>query len=113
MKIQLLTKLGTALAIVSVLTACGTSQENALVTAKQNKKLNILYIMSDDHTRQGVGAYGGLLSSLDPTPTIDALAGEGTRFDNVFVTNSICTPSRASIITGQYSQTNGALDLQE
>ncbi len=111
MKKQRLTKLGTILVFVSVLSACGTSQEKTVITAKPNKKLNILYIMSDDHTRQAIGAYGGILSSLNPTPTIDALAGEGTRFDNVFVTNSICTPSRASIITGQYSQTNGALDL--
>jgi len=64
-----------------------------------------------DHTSQAIGAYGGRLASLNPTPTIDALAAEGTRFDNVFVTNSICTPSRAAIITGQYSQTNGVLDL--
>jgi len=114
MNIQTLSKAGLAVAIVSALTACGTNQE---LTAQQplvteaKKKLNILYIMSDDHTRQGIGVYGGLLASLNPTPTIDALASEGTRFDNVFVTNSICTPSRASIITGQYSQTNGALDL--
>jgi arylsulfatase A-like enzyme len=72
---------------------------------------NILFIMSDDHTRQAIGAYGGRLAELNPTPTIDTLATEGTRFDNVFVTNSICTPSRAAIITGQYSQTNGVLDL--
>ena len=72
---------------------------------------NILFIMSDDHTSQAIGAYGGRLAGLNPTPTIDSLAAEGTRFDNVFATNSICTPSRASIITGQYSQTNGVLDL--
>jgi arylsulfatase A-like enzyme len=74
-------------------------------------KPNILFIMSDDHTTQAIGAYGGRLAALDPTPAIDRLAEEGTRFDRVFVTNSICTPSRASIITGQYSQTNGVLDL--
>lgn len=111
MKNQLLTKLGTAIALVSALSACNGSQEDTVAAVSPEKKLNILYIMSDDHTRQAIGAYGGILSSLDPTPTIDALASEGTRFDNVFVTNSICTPSRASIITGQYSQTNGALDL--
>jgi len=111
MKIQLFAKLVTSVAVVSILSACGSNQKEAVIVEKETKKLNILYIMSDDHTRQGVGAYGGILSSLDPTPTIDALASEGTRFDNVFVTNSICTPSRASIITGQYSQTNGALDL--
>ncbi len=72
---------------------------------------NILYIMSDDHTSQAIGAYGGRLAKLNPTPNIDRLASEGMRFDRVFCTNSICTPSRASILTGQYPQTNGVTDL--
>ncbi|MEM0927365.1 MAG: sulfatase-like hydrolase/transferase, partial [Planctomycetota bacterium] len=72
---------------------------------------NILFIMSDDHTTQAIGAYGGRLASLNATPTIDSLAAEGMRFDRVFCNNSICVPSRASIITGQYPQTNGVLDL--
>jgi arylsulfatase A-like enzyme len=72
---------------------------------------NILYIMADDHTTQAIGAYGSRLAELNPTPRIDALANNGVRFDRVFCNNSICTPSRASIITGQYSQTNGVLDL--
>lgn len=72
---------------------------------------NILFIMSDDHTTQAVGAYGSRLASLNPTPNIDRLAARGMRFDRVFCNNSICTPSRASIITGQYPQTNGVLDL--
>ena len=75
------------------------------------QQFNVLFIMSDDHTSQAIGAYGGRLAELNPTPTIDELAALGTRFDNVFATNAICTPSRASIITGQYSQTNGVLDL--
>ncbi len=72
---------------------------------------NILYIMSDDHTSQAVGAYGGRLAKLNPTPTIDRLAKEGMRFDNVYCTNSICTPSRACVITGQYPHVNGVYDL--
>ncbi|MFB9295974.1 sulfatase family protein [Persicitalea jodogahamensis] len=72
---------------------------------------NIIYIMSDDHTSQAIGAYGERLASLNPTPNIDKLAKEGMLFENAFCTNSICTPSRANIITGQYSQTNGVLDL--
>jgi N-acetylglucosamine-6-sulfatase len=76
-----------------------------------NQKPNILFIMSDDHTTQAIGAYGGRLAKLNPTPTIDSLAKNGMRFDRVFCNNSICTPSRASIITGQYPQTNGVLDL--
>ena len=72
---------------------------------------NILFIMSDDHTTQAIGAYGSRLAKLNPTPNIDALAHNGMRFDRVFCNNSICTPSRASIITGQYPQKNGVLDL--
>lgn len=72
---------------------------------------NILFIMSDDHTTQAIGAYGSRLAALNPTPTIDTLARNGMRFDRVYCNNSICTPSRASIITGQYSQRNGVLDL--
>ena len=78
---------------------------------KEDPKPNILFIMSDDHTSQAFGIYGSRLASLNPTPNLDMIASEGMIFDNVFCTNSICTPSRASIITGQYSQTNGVLDL--
>jgi len=74
-------------------------------------KPNILFIMSDDHTAQAIGAYATLLKSLNPTPTIDTLAKEGICFDNAFCTNSICTPSRACIITGQYDHVNGVFDL--
>ncbi|MGB7323727.1 MAG: sulfatase [Rubripirellula sp.] len=72
---------------------------------------NILFIMSDDHTAQAVGAYATLLKELDPTPTIDTLAADGICFDNAFCTNAICTPSRACIITGQYDHINGVFDL--
>ncbi len=75
------------------------------------QKPNILYIMSDDHCAQAIGAYKMRLASLNPTPAIDRIAKEGMLFENAFCTNSICTPSRASIITGQYGQTNGVLDL--
>ena len=67
--------------------------------------------MSDDHTSQAIGAYGKRFAKLNPTPTIDRLAKEGMLFENVFCTNSICTPSRASIMTGQYSHINGVRDL--
>lgn len=75
------------------------------------KKPNILFIMSDDHTTQAVGAYATLLKELNPTPTIDTLADEGIVFDNAYCTNAICTPSRACIITGQYNHNNGVFDL--
>jgi arylsulfatase A-like enzyme len=77
----------------------------------ETKKPNIIYIMADDHTTQGFGVYGSRLASLNPTPTIDRIGKEGIIFDNAFCTNSICTPSRASIMTGQYGQVNGVKDL--
>jgi len=77
----------------------------------KKRRPNILFIMSDDHAAHAIGAYGGRLASLNPTPNIDRLAKEGLLFENCFCTNSICTPSRATIMTGQYSQTNGVLDL--
>ncbi|MDF1756104.1 MAG: sulfatase [Verrucomicrobiales bacterium] len=81
------------------------------VSADDKERPNILFIMSDDHTTQAVGAYATLLKDLDPTPTIDTLAKEGITFDNAFCTNAICTPSRACIITGQYPHINGVTDL--
>ena len=64
---------------------------------------NILFIMSDDHASAAISAYG---SGLNRTPNIDRLAAEGMRLDRCYVTNSICTPSRASILTGSYNHVN-------
>ncbi|MFB6231605.1 MAG: sulfatase [Salinibacter sp.] len=68
---------------------------------------NIVFIFSDDHAVQALGAYGGRLAHLNPTPEIDRLAEEGMVFRNAFVTNSICAPSRATILSGQHSHMNG------
>ena len=65
---------------------------------------NIVFIMSDDHAAHAISAYG---SRVNQTPNIDRLAREGALLRNVFATNSICTPSRATILTGQYSHLNG------
>ena len=65
---------------------------------------NILFIMTDDHAAHAISAYG---SRVNQTPHLDRLAREGMRFRNAFVTNSICTPSRAAILTGKYSHLNG------
>ncbi|CAN0371073.1 unnamed protein product, partial [Ectocarpus sp. 4 AP-2014] len=67
--------------------------------------------MSDDHAAHAVGAYGGRFAALNPTPTLDRLAAEGARFDRFFCSNSICVPSRATLMTGQYSHTNGVRTL--
>ncbi|WNJ16995.1 sulfatase [Pontibacter sp. G13] len=79
--------------------------------APKPQKPNILYIMSDDHTSNGIGAYGGRFKDLGITPTIDQLASEGVIFTQNFCNNSICAPSRATVLTGQYSVKNGVLDL--
>jgi arylsulfatase A-like enzyme len=67
-------------------------------------KPNILFIFSDDHAQHAISAYG---SKVNQTPHIDRLAREGVRFKHSFVANSICTPSRATLLTGQYSHLNG------
>ena len=69
---------------------------------------NILFIMSDDHTAHAIGCYG---SYINKTPNIDRIAEDGVRFDNCFCTNSICTPSRATILTGKHSHMNGVFTL--
>lgn len=68
---------------------------------------NILFIMSDDHAAHAISAYGGIYDDVFQTPSIDRIANEGIRFNNVFCTNAICGPSRASILTGKYSHING------
>src|SRR6476661_8383440 len=74
------------------------------VPAATDSRPNIIFIMSDDHAAHAISAYG---SRVNQTPNIDRLAREGMLLRNVFVTNSICTPSRAAILTGQYSHLNG------
>ena len=78
---------------------------------KATERPNIIFIMSDDHAAEAIGAYGGRLAKINPTPTIDRLAKEGMLFENCFAANSICTPSRASILTGQYNHRNKVYDL--
>ncbi len=71
---------------------------------------NIIWIFSDDHSYQTIGAYGGHLADLDPTPNIDRLAEQGMRFDRCYVSNSICAPARAVLLTGKHSHLNGKID---
>ncbi len=90
------------LLMVVVLTSCLTP---ALRTAEATApRPNILFIFSDDHAQHAISCYG---SKVNQTPHIDRLAAAGVRFTNSFVTNSICTPSRATLLTGQYSHRNG------
>src|SRR5882762_7634724 len=67
---------------------------------------NIVVIFSDDHAYQAISAYGDPRKLLD-TPNIDRLAKDGVRFDRCLVPNSICGPSRATVLTGTYNHING------
>ena len=68
---------------------------------------NIVFIMSDDHAYQAISAYSDHLIN---TPNIDRIAHEGMLFSNACVTNSICAPSRATILTGKHNHLNGKID---
>lgn len=74
---------------------------------EQDTPPNIIYIMSDDHAYQAISAYG---YGLNETPNIDRLANEGAIFTRACVTNSICAPSRAVMLTGKHSFVNGKVD---
>ncbi len=80
---------------------------------QKSNRPNILFIMSDDHTSQAWGIYGGILSDYVKNDRIKWLADHGVVLENAFCTNSICVPSRASIMTGQYSHKNGVYDLSD
>lgn len=71
---------------------------------------NIVFVFTDDHAPHAIGAYDGWLKSVNPTPNIDKLAGQGMVFINSFCTNSICGPSRAVIQTGKHSHKNGFMN---
>jgi arylsulfatase A-like enzyme len=93
-------RLTTALVITTVLLV--PSSVGAQFAA--SNRPNIVFIMTDDHAAHAIGAYG---SRVNATPNLDRLAREGALLTSVFATNAICTPSRAAILTGQYSHING------
>jgi arylsulfatase A-like enzyme len=89
---------------VALLTSCKTSKETNDV---ENRPPNIVLMISDDHAYQAISAYG---HGLNKTPNIDRIAKEGAIFTRACVTNSICAPSRAVILTGKHSFINGKVD---
>jgi arylsulfatase A-like enzyme len=92
--------------ITILLFSCNEPSKNEKAAAGSP---NIVFIMSDDHAYQAISSYDG---RLNQTPNIDRLANEGMRFTRSFVTNSICGPSRAVMLTGKYSHINGHIDNQ-
>jgi len=90
--------------VIEVTIAFGALVLSEMVCGAQEESVrgrpNIVFIMADDHTSQAWGCYGSRLTEYCNTPNIDRLAEEGARLTNCFCTNSICVPSRASILTG-------------
>lgn len=78
--------------------------------AQAAQQPNIVFIFSDDHALQAISAYGGRFKDIAPTPNIDRIAKEGAVFVNSYCANSICGPSRASVLTGKHSHINGFID---
>ena len=88
--------------LLALLAIAATSA--SLAAAAPATRPNIIFIFSDDHAQHAISAYG---SKVNTTPHLDRLAQGGMRFQHAFVTNSICTPSRAVLLTGKYSHANG------
>ena len=108
----ILTGLLAAGAMTHIQGAQFAGQENQQQDPKdKSRRPNILFILSDDHTSQAWGIYGGVLADYAYNSNIRRLANEGVVLDNCFCTNSISAPSRASILTGLYSHRNGLYTL--
>lgn len=99
---------GMILTAAVMVTSCQQKDKVAAV------RPNIIFIMSDDHAYRAISAYSSNSGNgevpLINTPNIDRIGNEGVRFSNCFVTNSICSPSRATILSGMYSHLTGARD---
>lgn len=107
----MLLKRFTTILMASSLAACASRGVEAPATAlapqPRDKRPNIVFIMTDDHALQALSAYGHPVSKLAPTPNLDRIARNGATFDNSFVTNSLCGPSRAAMLTGKFGHKNG------
>ncbi|NJB85639.1 arylsulfatase A-like enzyme [Lewinella marina] len=98
-----------SLLLALLLCTCGPAPETdeQLSGSATARRPNIIFIMSDDHAQRAISAY---TDELTETPNLDRIADGGMLFRNSFVTNSICAPSRAAILTGKYSHLNGKID---
>jgi len=101
------TKQSTLVLLLALLFFASCQPAEKIAEERAKKRPNILFIMSDDHAYQAISAYS---NHLTETPNIDRIAKEGMLFTNACVTNSICAPSRAVILTGKHSHLNGKID---
>ena len=99
--------------ILAVLLSAPLSALDAAEAPRTRAKPNILFIMADDHSADALSAYGSYLAGVFKTPNLDRLAAQGARFTHCFCVNSICVPSRATILTGQYSNRNKVYTLSD
>jgi arylsulfatase A-like enzyme len=90
--------------LVATSLGCASFVQSLYGAQAAPKRPNIVFVMTDDHAAQAISCYG---SKVNHTPNLDRIAEQGMRMDNVFATNAICTPSRATILTGKYSHLNG------
>ena len=95
------------LIVTVIIVACAPAGDNPAAEGESAARPNILFVFTDDHASHAISAYGSVINT---TPNLDRLANEGMLFRNAFVTNSICAPSRAVILTGKHSHLNGILD---
>lgn len=100
---RLMCLLAGAIVMSFALNLCGAENK------KPSQRPNILFIFTDDHAVQAISAYG---SKINKTPNIDRIAEHGVVFVNSFCGNSICAPSRATILTGKLSHKNGLMNNQ-
>ena len=108
MKLKYFRILGLVITTIALTSCKGKTEKEIKKTfSKVTTRPNIVFIMSDDHAYQAISAYG---HHLNHTPNIDRIAKEGAIFNRGFVTNSICAPSRAAMLTGKHSHINGKVD---
>ena len=101
-----------ALLAALAVTGCATTEggevhHSGAGSAEARARPNIIFIMSDDHAQTAISAYGTEIGRLAQTPNIDRIAANGALFENSYVTNSLCGPSRATMLTGQFSHMHG------
>lgn len=104
---QFIGTLGAVAATFPLMTGC-SEQKNQLEKIKDGKRRNIIFILSDDHRYDFMGFMGK--PKFLETPNMDRMAREGAHLENAFVTTALCSPSRASILTGLYSHKHGVVD---
>ena len=91
---------------VLLLSALSGCTEIAAESRNMTKPKNVIYILTDDQRYDELGFMNPVIS----TPNMDRMANEGVHFENAFVTTALCSPSRASILTGQYMHDHGVVD---